>query len=130
MTAAIYWRVIGNTQQAVNCLRQALEYVPSDMKDVLLISLADHMHVIGFHLDALLLTYKAIEINPNFVLNHFTAGNVHLSLQDFGKAIAFYRASLKIDPNFEPARNMIQAVVCMFLFDERGTLRHTNFFQN
>lgn len=42
--AALYWRVIGNTEEAITCLRQALTYVPSDMKDIPLISLANVLH--------------------------------------------------------------------------------------
>ncbi len=30
--AALYWRVRGNTEQAVNCLRHALVYAPREMK--------------------------------------------------------------------------------------------------
>lgn len=39
------------------------------------------------------------------------------------KAISFYRSSLEVDANFEPARNRLQAILCMLLFDENGTLR-------
>lgn len=38
--AALYWRVMGNTGQAMTCLRQALFFVPNEMKDIPLISLA------------------------------------------------------------------------------------------
>lgn len=39
--AALYWRIVGNTEAAVICLKQALTYVPNDMKDIPLISLAN-----------------------------------------------------------------------------------------
>lgn len=42
--AALYWRVVGNTEEAITCLRQALTYVPGDMKDIPLISLANLLH--------------------------------------------------------------------------------------
>ncbi|GJQ65171.1 hypothetical protein Trydic_g7312 [Trypoxylus dichotomus] len=121
--AALYWRVVGNTEEAITCLRQALTYVPTDMKDVPLISLANLLHRVGFHGDALEVAYIALESQPNFVVNHFTAGNIHTSLGDLEKAISLYRSALALDANFEPARNRLQAILCTFLFDESGSLR-------
>lgn len=41
------------------------------------------------------------------------------SLQgNFENAISFYRSALTLDPNFEPARNRLQAILCTFLFEE------------
>nr|XP_022913333.1 tetratricopeptide repeat protein 17 [Onthophagus taurus] len=121
--AALYWRVVGNTEEAITCLRHALTYVPSDMKDVPLISLANILHKVGFHGDALEVAYIALESKPDFPVNHFTAGNIHTSLGDLEKAISFYRQALALDANFEPARNRLQAILCTFLFDETGSLR-------
>lgn len=39
--AAIYWRVVGNAEEALICLRLALNHVPDNMKDVPLINLAN-----------------------------------------------------------------------------------------
>lgn len=44
---------------------------------------------------------------------------------DLEKAISFYRSSLAIDANFEPARNRLQAILCTLLFDDSGSLRDT-----
>lgn len=97
---------------------------------------------VGFHNDALEVAYMALDSKPNFVVNHFTVGNIHTSLVrnciylnilhyifyfqgDLEKAISFYRSSLALDANFEPARNRLQAILCTLLFDESGTLRET-----
>lgn len=39
--AAIYWRVLGNTAQAITCLKQALHYAPEQDKDIPMINLAN-----------------------------------------------------------------------------------------
>ncbi|XP_031341481.1 tetratricopeptide repeat protein 17-like isoform X2 [Photinus pyralis] len=121
--AALYWRIVGNTEEAVACLRQAITYVPTHMKDIPLINLANILHRVGYHSDALEVAYIALESHPNFVVNHFTIGNIHTSLGDLEKAIAFYRSSLMLDASFEPARNRLQAILCTLLFDESGSLR-------
>lgn len=78
--AALYWRVVGNTEEAITCLRQALTYVPNDMKDIPLNSLANILLRIGFHGDALEVAYIALDSNPNFVVNHFSVGNIHTAM--------------------------------------------------
>ncbi|XP_063907336.1 tetratricopeptide repeat protein 17 isoform X2 [Zophobas morio] len=121
--AALYWRVLGNAEEAIVCLRLALSHVPDDMKDVPLISLANVLQRFGFNGEALEVAYLALKSNPNFVVNHFTVGNILASMGDLEEAISFHRSALTLDSNFEPARNRLQAILCTLLFDESGTLR-------
>lgn len=96
--AALYWRVLGNTQEAVVCVRQALAYVPSDLKDVALVHLAGILHKynilkcfifevfeslffsVGLWENALEVAYVALESNAEFVVNHFLIANIHATL--------------------------------------------------
>lgn len=139
--AAIYWRLVGDSQEAIVCLKLALDHVPEDKKDVPLISLANLLHRfleikqrltcsfiylyfrIGLNGDALEVAYLALKTNPNFVVNHFTIGNILTSMGDLEEAISFHRAALALDSNFEPARNRLQAILCTLLFDEAGSVR-------
>lgn len=121
--AGLFWRIVGNTEEAIICLRQALAYVPGNIRDVPLISLANVLNRVGFHNDALEAAFTAIKSHPNYVFNHFTAGNILTAMGDFEKAISFYRSSLALDANFAPARNRLLAISCMFLYDESGSLR-------
>jgi tetratricopeptide (TPR) repeat protein len=122
--AALYWRVLGNAEEAIVCLRLALNHVPGSMKDVPLISLANVLQRFGFNGDALEVAYLALKSNPNFVVNHFNVGNILTSMGDLEEAISFHRSALALDSNFEPARNRLQAILCTLLFDEAGTLRN------
>lgn len=42
--AALYWRVVGSGERAVDCLRHTLHHAPRHMKDIPLISLANILH--------------------------------------------------------------------------------------
>ena len=42
--AAFYWRMKGNLNEAVECLRRALHFSPENYKDVALVSLANILH--------------------------------------------------------------------------------------
>lgn len=124
--AALYWRVVGNTEEAVTCIRQALTYVPADMKDIPLTNLASILQKMGHFHDALEIMELAMQANPNFVVNHFHAGNIYTALGDYENAVALYRSSLALDVNFEPARNRLQAILCTLLFDETRTIRESS----
>lgn len=78
-----------------------------------------------FH-DALEIMELAMQANPNFVVNHFHAGNIYTALGDYENAVALYRSSLALDVNFEPARNRLQAILCTLLFDETRTIRESS----
>ncbi|XP_018572773.1 tetratricopeptide repeat protein 17 isoform X3 [Anoplophora glabripennis] len=116
--SAIYWRIVGNTLEAVTCIRLALAYVPPDRLDIPLIHLANLLNRVGFHADALDVAHLALKTHHSFVLNHFTVANIHISMGEFEKAVTFYRACLALDSNFEPARVRLQAVLCTLLFDD------------
>ena len=77
--AALYWRVKGNSEQAVTCLRHSLYYAPHQMKDIPLVSLANILHRAGLYNDAIIVTNQALEISPSLVVIHFTMANIYVS---------------------------------------------------
>ncbi|KAM9221085.1 tetratricopeptide repeat protein 17 isoform 3-T3 [Dugong dugon] len=110
--AALYWRVKGQGKKAVDCLRQALHYAPHQMKDVPLISLANILHNAKLWNDAVIVATMAVEIAPHFAVNHFTLGNVYVAMEEFEKALVWYESTLKLQPEFVPAKNRIQTIQC------------------
>ncbi|XP_016053138.1 PREDICTED: tetratricopeptide repeat protein 17 isoform X1 [Miniopterus natalensis] len=110
--AALYWRVRGQGKKAIDCLRQALHYAPHQMKDVPLISLANILHNAKLWNDAVIVATMAVEIAPHFAVNHFTLGNVYVAMEEFEKALVWYESTLKLQPEFVPAKNRIQTIQC------------------
>ncbi|OBS57450.1 hypothetical protein A6R68_11426, partial [Neotoma lepida] len=110
--AALYWRVKGQGKKAIDCLRQALHYAPHPMKDVPLISLANILHNAKLWNDAVIVATMAVEIAPHFAVNHFTLGNVYVAMEEFEKALVWYESTLKLQPEFVPAKNRIQTIQC------------------
>ena len=51
--ASLYWRVRGNTHNAMDCLRVALTSVPGEFCDVVLVSLGSLLHTLGYLDEAL-----------------------------------------------------------------------------
>lgn len=63
MLASLYWRIIGKPRLALDCLQLALDNVPTEFKDVPLISIASIYHKVGLIDDALRITEEALQIN-------------------------------------------------------------------
>ncbi|OCT82030.1 hypothetical protein XELAEV_18024538mg [Xenopus laevis] len=119
--AALYWRVKGQGKKAIDCLRQALHYAPYHMKDVPLISLANIFHNAKLWNDAIIVATMAVEIAPHFVVNHFTLANVYVAMEEYEKAMQWYESTLKLQPEFAPAKDRIRAIQCHLLM-KKGRL--------
>ncbi|XP_034733784.1 tetratricopeptide repeat protein 17 isoform X1 [Etheostoma cragini] len=113
--AALYWRVKGQGKRAIDCLRQALNYAPHHMKDVPLISLANVFQNARLWEDALTVARMAVEIAPHFVVNHFTLANVYIAMEEFEKAMRWYESTLKLQPEFAPAKDRLRTIQCYLL---------------
>ncbi|XP_061132156.1 tetratricopeptide repeat protein 17 [Syngnathus typhle] len=113
--AALYWRVKGQGKRAIDCLRQALNYAPHHMKDVPLISLANIFQNARLWEDALTVARMAVEITPHFVVNHFTLANVYIAMEEFEKAMHWYESTLKLQPEFAPAKDRLRTIQCYLL---------------
>ncbi|XP_051503496.1 tetratricopeptide repeat protein 17 isoform X2 [Myxocyprinus asiaticus] len=113
--AALYWRVKGQGKRAIDCLRQALNYAPHHMKDVPLISLANIFQNARLWEDALTVARMAVEIAPHFVVNHFTLANVYIAMEEFEKAMHWYESTLKLQPEFGPAKDRLHTIQCYLL---------------
>ncbi|XP_062250147.1 tetratricopeptide repeat protein 17 isoform X1 [Platichthys flesus] len=113
--AALYWRVKGQGKRAIDCLRQALNYAPHHMKDVPLISLANIFQNARLWDDALTVARMAVEIAPHFVVNHFTLANVYIAMEEFEKAMRWYESTLKLQPEFAPAKDRLRTIQCYLL---------------
>lgn len=119
--AALYWRVIGQAEQAIICLRLSLHYAPRNMRDIPLISLANIFHRAGLHNDALIVANMALENSPGFVVTHFTLANIFAAKGNWEQAKAFYESTLALQSSFEPARDRLRAIYCMALREESAT---------
>jgi len=123
MASSFYWRIVGNTKEAITCFRHAIAYAPSEMKDIPLLCLTSILYRAGFYGEALELMYLILASIPNYAVNHFMAGNILTAMEDYEGAINFYRTSLALDANFEPAKNRLTFILCHLLLDDSGRLR-------
>ncbi|TKS69523.1 Tetratricopeptide repeat protein 17 [Collichthys lucidus] len=84
-------------------------------KDVPLISLANIFQNARLWEDALTVARMAVEIAPHFVVNHFTLANVYITMEEFEKAMRWYESTLKLQPEFAPAKDRLRTIQCYLL---------------
>jgi len=110
--ASIYWRIVGNSFNAVECLRRALHYSPRQHKDLALVSLANVLHRSKYSLDAAILMHAALEVTGDFDIVYFTLGNIYGALNQFDLADICFKYVSDLQPGFEAARLRMHAAKC------------------
>ncbi|GMR59171.1 hypothetical protein PMAYCL1PPCAC_29366, partial [Pristionchus mayeri] len=112
VVSALYWRVVGDSEKAVQCLRLALATSPPNMRDVALVSLANVCHQAGLLHSALVTAGAALDVSPSIVSIHFTIANIYSSMGDFERALNFYYSTIALQSTFEPAKERVRAIYC------------------
>ena len=110
--ASIYWRIVGHSYNAVECLRRALHYSPHQHKDLALVSLANVLHRSKYSLDAAILMHAALEVTSDFDIVYFTLGNIYGALSQLDLADICFKYVSDLQPGFEAARLRMHAARC------------------
>ena len=61
--ASLYWRVIGDPSNAIECLRRAIHYAPDKTADVGFVGLANVLHRVGYLNEAVISVRAALDIH-------------------------------------------------------------------
>ncbi len=65
--ASLYWRVVGDPTNAIECLRRALYYAPNPARDVGFIGLANVLQGLGALSEAVIAARAALDIKTESV---------------------------------------------------------------
>ncbi|XP_068672109.1 tetratricopeptide repeat protein 17-like [Montipora foliosa] len=118
--ASLYWRVQGDTVEAIKCLQQALYFSPSHIRDVAHVGLASILLREGYLDDTAVVIKKALEISPSLALGHFILGNVFGAQNNIPDAIQHYLLALKIEGGFSPAVERLKIIQCVLWKQQRA----------
>ncbi|KAK0055172.1 tetratricopeptide repeat protein 17 [Biomphalaria pfeifferi] len=110
--ASLYWRIEGDSEKAIDCIRMALTYVPHLYKDTALVSLANLLHQSGYLNDAIVVANAALDVDDRLSVTHFTMANLYAAKGDWEHARLFYQSTLGLQPAFQPALNRLKSIVC------------------
>ncbi len=113
-TLSLYWRLMGNASQALNCLFQSHLFSPLNVQDLTYLSMALILYNSQINLnEAIYLLYESLSMNPRgLLLTHFTLGNAMAKKGHIDLAEKWYQSSLKLKTDFEPAKQRLRAIQC------------------
>ncbi|XP_052798048.1 tetratricopeptide repeat protein 17-like isoform X3 [Mya arenaria] len=118
--AALYWRVRGVANKALNCLRVAMYTSPIQTKDMALLSIANILHRSGYVNDAIVAASHAMDLSPNLVVGHFNMANLYAAKEQWDDAAMFYESTLGLQSDFEPAKLRLKLIHCMKVLKKRS----------
>lgn len=120
--AAVYWRVLGHAEFAIDCLVAAYHFSPAHAKDIPLVGLASMLHHSGNLDDALLMAILAIDQVPDVVALHFMLANLYAAKGQFKRATLFYESTLGHQSTFQPAIVRIATILCSRVISKPSTV--------
>ncbi|KAL5277207.1 hypothetical protein ACFFRR_002433 [Megaselia abdita] len=102
-TIGNFFRIKGDTKQAIECFRKVLAENPNDPE--ILFNLAEVLHKMQFIDDAIYLIKRSIEYNPHRILpwrQYFTLGKILKDHGHFHESYLHLKHALSLHPNHEP----------------------------
>ncbi|KAK3103819.1 hypothetical protein FSP39_022148 [Pinctada imbricata] len=116
--AGLYWRIIGNNYQGIECIRRSLHLVPAEYKDVPLTNLANILFKWGRYEDAVKVMQDAITIGDLEPDVHLFYGNLLWATKNYTGAVKHYEKSLDILPENQDTFNTLRAIKCFIKFHQ------------
>nr|XP_018672539.1 tetratricopeptide repeat protein 17-like isoform X2 [Ciona intestinalis] len=122
--ASFYWRMKGDPDAAIECIRRALHFSPNHTRDVALVNLANILHKARYTLNASVVMLHALEISDEFAVNYFSLANIYAVLGEYNESIYYYEKTLESQSDFEAAKSRLAAVQCQLKLEEKLEAQH------
>jgi len=106
-----YWRMIGDTLQAIQCFRKALEVSPRNSN--VLLYLGRILFKLEYFDDAIFATKKSLkfrEVGSNGWKQHFQLGEMEVATDNLKEAVHILRRAHRLRPDHEPLAKMVRDI--------------------
>lgn len=103
---------MGQTDQAIECVRRALHSSPYEYQAIPLLSLATILHRSRSYDEAIIVLHGVIDMAPEIPHSHYTLANIYTVMTDYNKSIICLDNVSKLCPNFLEAKLRKHAVLC------------------
>ncbi|KAL0268592.1 UNVERIFIED_CONTAM: hypothetical protein PYX00_010464 [Menopon gallinae] len=127
--ASLYWRLIGNGTNALECARRAIYFSPRDKRHIALLNLGTLLQELQSLGEAAIVLHSAVDHDPLQHISHLALGNVYALLGDYTRSLACYENVLSLDPENERVLQLKHALRCQEKL-ESGLLQIHSLLQN
>ncbi|XP_060531148.1 tetratricopeptide repeat protein 17 isoform X2 [Cylas formicarius] len=110
--ASFYWRVKGNGNKAIDCLKLAIQFVTEGYRDIPLYNLAGILHHSGHSKEAAQVLQSAIDIAPHESMHLFAIANIFASLREYDRSLHYYDEFLKTKPGDKEVGSIRNFIEC------------------
>lgn len=112
--AGLFWRVHGGPFEALQCLIRGILVAPEEVKDILVIHLADTIYRAGYINEAIHLYYQAANMNPENPepSTYLGLGNAYQALGNYTAAIEYFDYALILKPSYVEAFTGLMMAKC------------------
>lgn len=83
--ATLYYRIIGNAAQALECCRRALQFSPKETKTIALVNLGNILTHSHQQEDGIIVLHAAVDHNPSDPIAHYTLANSYALIGDLNR---------------------------------------------
>ncbi|XP_014240937.1 tetratricopeptide repeat protein 17 [Cimex lectularius] len=110
--ASLYWRKVGDSQRAIDCIKRSVHFASREHKYTPLLNLGVMLQKAQCMAEAAILLHSSVDHAPRNAKGHFALANVYTILGDYERSLDCYNNALKIDPDWSMAKNAKQAILC------------------
>lgn len=85
--ATLYYRIVGNAAQALECSRRALLFSPKKMKTIALVNMGNILTHSHQQEDGIIVLHAAVDHNPSDPVAHYTLANSYALIGDLNRCL-------------------------------------------
>ncbi|GAU97866.1 hypothetical protein RvY_09092 [Ramazzottius varieornatus] len=113
-TASLYWRAVGATSRAAECLGRAYNTMPTEYEDVATVGIASFLRFSN-QTDSLMPLTRKLADSSKEPGSFFTLGTVYAYRGLFSMSIQNFRLALAQDPSYYPAWEAYRFTRCLMM---------------
>lgn len=83
--ATLYYRILGNAAQALECCRRALQFSPREARTVALVNMGNILTHSHQQEDGIIVLHAAVDHTPNDPIAHYTLANSYALIGDLNR---------------------------------------------
>jgi tetratricopeptide (TPR) repeat protein len=145
--ATLYYRIVGNAREALECSRRALHFSPREHRAIALVDMGNILTHTHHQEDAILVLHAAVDHKPGDPIAHYTLANSYALIGDLNRyktkfiflvnkffsnkklfpyrSVLCYENVLKLKPDLKMAVRKMHGIQCLSKLEKALETQHS-----